>query len=645
MVFSRENRDAFARNKLFAISHDFIAAIFAFSITFVLRYGFDGIGAEQMAIIQFGSPLFGAVIVGLSLLLGQHKHLWRYTTTDDLIRIIAIVTGATVLVFLAFFLISRLEGVPRSVPLILGALTLLMLAGSRFAVRLVSWSSFSLGPVAAKDSIQLPVMLVGLGPKTEMFLRWTKQTGYTPHRPVAVLDMSGADVGRMVFGVPIVGPGDMLDSIIDWLGDIDQKPVWIIVSEKLEADAMAELTMVASQHDIKVSNMPSMLALSDASAEQIVDLKPIAIEDLLGRSQVSLNLEPLKDLLGGRRVMVTGGGGTIGGELCRQIISHRPAELCIVDSCEYNLYAIEHDLRAGLDSDITITPKLTDIRDRNALDYAFDACRPEVIFHAAALKHVPMVEANPIEAIKTNVVGTRNVADAAKRVGALGVVMVSTDKAVNPTSVMGATKWLAEQYCQAQDLLATEADPTRFIVVRFGNVLGSSGSVVPLFKKQLAGGGPLTVTHPEITRYFMTVREASQLVLQAAAHSLDGGEERGRVLVLDMGKPVKVYEMARHMVRLAGLEPGKDIEIKSIGLRPGEKLYEELFAINETRLPAKITGVNVAVAEPLSKKVLDDVIAALEDTALTYERDEAIAILENGVAGFQGGRKQKVAAA
>ena len=645
MVFSRGNREIVARHELFAISHDFIAALFAFTITFILRYGFDGIGAEQTTIIQYGAPLFGAVVVGLSILLGQHKHLWRYTTTDDLIRIIAIVTGATVLVFLAFFLISRLDGVPRSVPLILGALTLLMLAGSRFAMRLASWSRFSLGPTTAKDSIQLPVMLVGLGPKTEMFLRWAKQTGYTPHRPVAVLDMKGVDVGRMIFGVPIVGPGDALDSVIGWLDDLGRKPAWIIVGDKLEAEAMAELTRVASQHEIKVSAMPNMLALSDASAEKAADLKPIAIEDLLGRSQVRLDLESLNDLIGGRRVMVTGGGGTIGGELCRQIANYGPAELHIVDSCEYNLYAIEHELRANLGSDITITPKLTDIRDRNALDRTFDACRPEVIFHAAALKHVPMVEANPIEAIKTNVFGTRNVADAAKRVGALGMVLVSTDKAVNPTSIMGATKWLAEQYCQAQDLLATADDPTRFIVVRFGNVLGSSGSVVPLFRKQLAAGGPLTVTHPEITRYFMTVREASQLVLQAAAHSLEGGEARGKVLVLDMGKPVKVYEMACHMVRLAGLEPGKDIEIKSIGLRPGEKLYEELFATNETQLPAKINGVNVAVAEPLPKRTIDDVLTALENAAPTYERDRAVAILDEVVEGFQGGQGKRAAVA
>ncbi|MGI9510958.1 MAG: polysaccharide biosynthesis protein, partial [Geminicoccaceae bacterium] len=572
MVFLRETLAGFARRRVLAISHDFTMASLAFVAAFILRYGFDNIGPEKITIMQYGAPLFGLVAVTLSILLGLHKHLWRYTTADDLTRIIAAVAGACALVFLTFFLTSRLDGIPRSVPLILGALTLIMLAGPRFAVRLMSWPSFLSKQAAIGDGIQLPVLMVGLGPKTEMYLRLTKQAGYVPHRPVAILDMTGTHVGRMVLGVPIVGPGESLESIINWLDDLDRKPAWIIVSDKLDVEAMAELTRVAGQHEVKVANMPSMLTLSDANSEKALDLKPIAIEDLLGRSQVQLDASSLNLLIVGRRVMVTGGGGTIGSELCRQIIRYKPAELCILDSCEYNLYAIEHSLRSQLTSDIKIVPMLTDIRDREALDHKFDTYRPELIFHAAALKHVPMVEANPIEAIKTNVFGTRNVADAAKRIGALGMVLISTDKAVNPTSIMGATKWLAEQHCQALDLMADAANPTRFIVVRFGNVLGSSGSVVPLFRKQLAAGGPLTVTHPDITRYFMTAREATQLVLQAAAHSLDGGEARGNVLVLDMGKPVKVYDMACHMVRLAGLEPGNDIQIETIGLRPGEKL-------------------------------------------------------------------------
>ncbi|MGH1480681.1 MAG: polysaccharide biosynthesis protein [Geminicoccales bacterium] len=638
MICFKTDWKVFIRQRLLSVLHDFSMATFAFAAAFVLRYGINGIGPEQTAIIQFGAPLFGLVVAILSFQLGLSQHLWRYTTADDLLRILATVAAATILVFLSFFLTSRLDGVPRSVPIILAVLTMTLLAGPRFLARMAARATFLEKSDVPANSIQLPVMLIGLGAKTEMFLRWAKRADFMPHRPVAILDLEGRDVGRTLHGIPIVGPGGSLDEIINWLGEIDQKPAWMIVCEKVDADVMAELIRVAGQHEVKVSKMPSMMTLSDASsAGAKVDLKPIAIEDLLGRSQVKLDLGSLSELITGRRVVVTGGGGTIGGELCRQILSYEPEELCVLDNCEYNLYAIEQDLRTRAYADTTrIVPILTDVRDSSALAHKFETHKPALIFHAAALKHVPMVEANPIEAIRTNVFGTRNVANAAKACGALGMVLISTDKSVNPTSIMGATKWLAEQYCQAKDLLANENDPTRFIVVRFGNVLGSSGSVVPLFKKQLAAGGPLTITHPDITRYFMTVREATQLVLQAAAHSLDGGEARGNVLVLDMGTPVKVYELACHMARLAGLEPGKDIEIKSIGLRPGEKLYEELFATHETQLTAKIDGVNVAYSTPPSEEALNGALRRLEEVVPTHQRDEAVAILNDVVVGFQG---------
>lgn len=636
---------AFARYRFLSIAHDFIMASLAFCAAFALRYGLKGLDVEQFNIMQYGAPVFGVTVALLSIALGLHRHLWSYTTTDDLVRVIVVAGGATTLVFLTLFLTSRLQGVPRSVPLILAALTLIMLAGSRFIVRLAARPSFFEGNHQADDSLQVPVMLVGLSPKTEMFLRWARRTRSIPYHVVAVLDLDGNNVGRKLHGVPIVGPGDQLEKIIDWLDEHDQRPAWMILSDHFGADIKAELTRVARQSDTKVAEMPSLVTLSDAANEQQLALKPIAIEDLLGRLQVKLDLESLGELVSSRRVMVTGGGGTIGGELCRQIIRYKPTVLCIMDSCEYNLYAIEQDLRTELNADVKIIPLLTDIRDRDTLFHQFDRYKPELVFHAAALKHVPMIEANPIEAIRTNVFGTRNVADAAKRANALGMVSISTDKAVNPSSIMGATKWLAEQYCLHQDRLVHEKASTRFIVVRFGNVLGSSGSVVPLFNKQLAAGGPLTVTHPDITRYFMTVREAAQLVLQAAAHSLESDEDRGNVLVLDMGKPIKVYEMACHMVRLAGLEPNKDIEIKSIGLRPGEKLFEELFATNETQLPAKIAGVNIASSTPPTEENLYETLRLLEQLVPTHQPDKVIAVLSEIVVGFQGKTDEKVVVA
>ena len=648
MVFRSKKLGDIRQYRFSVVFHDFLIGALAFIISFLFRYGFQDIGAEQIIIMQYGAPIFGLLIVVLSMVFGLNRHLWRYTTADDLVKIISIVTVATTVVFLALFLVSRLNGVPRSVPMILGTLTLLMLAGPRFLRRMATTPNFLMRSRSNVDLIQLPVLLVGLGPKTEMFMRWAKRTSFVPHRPVGILDIDGKNLGRTLFGVPIVGPGNQLDEILNWLGEIDQKPAWMIICDPVDVEVMSELTRIARQHAVKVADMPSLVALTDADAAKSIDLKPIAIEDLLGRTQIKLDLEPLRELIAGRRVMVTGGGGTIGGELCGQILRYRPSELCVLDSCEYNLYAIEQTLATDRPVGTKIIPMLIDIRDRAALDHHFGIHRPELVFHAAALKHVPLVEANPIEAIKTNVFGTKNVADAAKRHRALAMVAVSTDKAVNPTNVMGATKWLAEQYCQTQDLLAeTESQSTtRFIVVRFGNVLGSSGSVVPLFKKQLAAGGPLTVTHPDITRYFMTVSEAVQLVLQAAAHIVDDGTYHGNVLVLDMGKPVKVYEMACHMARLAGLEPGKDIEIKYVGLRPGEKLFEELFTTTETRLPARIAGVDVASCEPPKRARVEHTLRRLEAVVTTHDHVKAVTAIDELVPGFQANAdSRKVAAA
>ncbi len=628
--------------RFLTVFHDFVMACIAFGLAFVLRYGTGNLGHEQMEIIQSGAPLFGLTIAILSISFGLHKHLWSYTTTDDLTRVIAVVAGATGLVFLALFLTSRLDGVPRSVPLILAAITLIFLGGSRFFVRLASRPSFFEGISRSDNGLKLPVMLVGINHKTELFLRWIQRTRFVPYQAVAILDLDGVNAGQKLYGVPIFGPGKDFEAIMNWLERNGQKPAWMILCDTFDADVMASLTRTARQNDTKVAKMPSLMTLSDNTIDQPFRLKPIAIEDLLGRGQVKLDLEPLGELIHARRVMVTGGGGTIGSELCRQIASYGPRELFIVDSCEYNLYAIERDLLAEeTGSDINIVPLLTDVRDRDTLFRHFKSYRPELVFHAAALKHVPMIEANPIEAIRTNVFGTRNVADAAKRYDALGMVSISTDKAVNPTSVMGATKWLAEQYCLLQDRQAEGQRSTRFIVVRFGNVLGSSGSVVPLFKKQLAAGGPLTVTHPEITRYFMTVYEATQLVLHAAAHSLENDKNRGNVLVLDMGKPIKVYELACHMARLAGLEPNKDIEIKSIGLRPGEKLYEELFATNETQLSSQIIGVNAASSKPPETRELRKTFELLEQLVSTHQSKSVIDALADIVIGFRGDKDRK----
>ena len=339
---------------------------------------------------------------------------------------------------------------------------------------------------------------------------------------------------------------------------------------------MAALLDKADALGVTLARLPRMTDFR-AAASGRVELRPIAIEDLLGRPQQVLDRAAMERLIRGRRVLVTGAGGTIGGELARQIAALGPAHLTLLDNTEYALYTI--DLEIGERTpDLPRDSVLADVRDRERLRDIVARHAPDLVFHAAALKHVPIVEAHPDEGVLTNAVGTRNVADACRAAGVGAMVLISTDKAVNPATVMGATKRIAESYCQALNLAreaGRDVGPTRFITVRFGNVLGSTGSVVPLFTRQLAQGGPLTVTHPEMTRYFMTVREAVELVLEASALGTAGGpaENSGgsAIFVLDMGEPVRIMDLAQQMIRLAGLTPGDDIEIRITGLRPGRE--------------------------------------------------------------------------
>jgi FlaA1/EpsC-like NDP-sugar epimerase len=377
---------------------------------------------------------------------------------------------------------------------------------------------------------------------------------------------------------------------------------------------------------------------------------------LLGRSQAVLDRDGMARLIRGRRILVTGAGGTIGAELARQIAAFSPRRLVLLDNGEFALYGIEMELRERFPG-LRPVPLLRDVRDRAQIDEVAAAEKPEIVFHAAALKHLPMVEANPIEGVLTNVVGSRNVAEAARAYGTSLVVMISTDKAVNPASVMGATKRLAESFCQALDLYearrrAPLSHGTRYVTVRFGNVLGSTGSVVPLFQRQLAAGGPLTVTDPEVTRFFMTVREAVELVLQASALPSDrvapeeqGADARGKIFVLDMGEPVKIVDLAQQMMRLAGLRPGRDVAIEFIGLRPGEKLHEELFHPAEPLIPTGNPAIRLAAPRTADYAMLARSIDELEENARSRREERVLQILERLVPEYRRGVPPMSAAA
>jgi O-antigen biosynthesis protein WbqV len=382
-----------------------------------------------------------------------------------------------------------------------------------------------------------------------------------------------------------------------------------------------------------MARLPRLTDLKDGLADKL-ELRPVAVEDLLGRPQTVLDRGAMHALIEGRRVLVTGAGGSIGSELVRQIAECGPAAISLVEASEFALYTIDREL-AERHPALARRALIADVRDRLRIDQVMAEERPELVFHAAALKHVPMVEANPLEGCLTNAVGTRIVADACLAHGVALMVLISTDKAVNPTNVMGAAKRMAETYCQALDH-QTEEGRTRFVTVRFGNVLGSTGSVVPLFQRQLAAGGPITVTDPEMTRYFMTIREAVELVLQTSALGFAHPKRyQGRIFVLDMGEPVKIIHLARQMIRLAGRRPDQDVKIVFTGLRPGEKLFEEIFHGAEAPVPTERDGILVATVRAADYAPVVALLDELEAACRRLDHAAAMAVVHRLVPEYR----------
>ena len=521
---------------------------------------------------------------------------WRFAGTQDLLALAAASVAAA-----AIFPVGLREGggalLGPGFPVAHALALMVLLAAPRLAYRLAQEGG---GARSGGGRSGAAIVLVGAGEGSDLFLRALAAEREPPFHVVGLVSTGTAQTGRRINGQPILGGLAELAGVLARLREEGQLPSTLVVTDAgLAGTALARVMAVAEQEGVRVASAPRLTSLDPArgTAPGGLTLAPVAIEDLLNRPQVRLDREGMARLVQGRRVLVTGAGGTIGSELARQVATLGPAELVLVDSGEFALWQI--DLELGEAATLVVRHAvIADVRDAARVRDVFERFRPELVFHAAALKHVPMVEANPAEGLLTNAAGTRNVADAARAAGAAAMVLISTDKAVNPTSVMGASKRLAEMYCQALDIQARAGGGMRCITVRFGNVLGSTGSVVPLFQRQLARGGPLTVTHPDMQRYFMTVREAVGLVLQASVvGTLDaspGFLRQGGIFVLDMGEPVKISDLARNMVRLAGLRPDVDVEIRYTGLRPGEKLFEELFHGREPAVPTGHDGLLMA---------------------------------------------------
>ena len=586
-----------------AFLHDLLMVPIAWLGAYWLRFNLDGIPVEFWRQALTMLPLVMVAQGSMFWYFGLYRGVWRFASMPDLVRILkATLTGVAVVAAAIFFL-TRLQGVPRSVFVVDAILLVLLLGGPRFVYRWIK--DRRLYGQEVKN-----VLIVGAGQAGEMLVRDLLRDPLHAYRPVAFVDDDSAKQGQDMHGVRVAGA---CDAIPDLATELEVQLI-LIALPSASSRQMQNVVKLCEATRLPFRVLPRMQDLVTGQVS-IKDLREVKIDDLLGREAVSLDWTAIIHGVQGKTILVTGGGGSIGSELCRQVARLKPAHLVIFEQSEFNLYSIELELRRTF-PDIELTALLGDIFDPVAVEQMLRSYRPSVILHAAAYKHVPMLEHQRRAAVRNNVLGTRALASLADRHGCATFVMISTDKAVNPANIMGMTKRVAEIYCQ--NLSARSS--THFITVRFGNVLGSAGSVIPLFQKQIAAGGPVTVTHPEITRYFMTIPEAAQLILQAGTMG-KGGE----IFVLDMGEPVKIGYLAEQLIRLSGKKPGEDVEIVYTGLRPGEKLYEELF--HESEKLAGTTHPKILLANSRSmdfaklEQTLDRLTAACEadDERQIYE--------------------------
>lgn len=506
-----------------------------------------------------------AIKIAIFFFFELYSSLWRYASIEELFQIftgtaVANAVSVTYLVIFQAYL-------PRSIYILAFMLDLMLIGGLRFSYRFLRRIKNNTGlPLPREKVCKKRVMIIGAGDAGSIIIKELKNHSELESIPVAIIDADSSKHGRRINGVPIVGEKNDIVKVAA-KSKIDEI---IIAIPSATRRQIKEIVEECKKTRCKLKILPGVYELIDGSVT-VNEVREVQIEDLLGRDEVKLNMDAIGSYLKNKVVLVTGGGGSIGSELCRQITKFKPKELHIVDIYENNAYELEHELRKKYKK-LDLHVHIASVRDRQRIQELFGLIQPNVVFHAAAHKHVPLMEANPKEAVKNNIIGTYNVATAADLVSANRFVLISTDKAVNPTNVMGATKRVCEMIIQAMN----QRSNTEYVAVRFGNVLGSNGSVIPLFKKQIAAGGPVTVTHKDIIRYFMTIPEAAQLVLQAGAMA-KGGE----IFVLDMGEPVKILTLAEDLIRLSGFEPYEDILINITGLRPGEKLYEELLMDEE----------------------------------------------------------------
>lgn len=598
---------------MFLASLDIISVILAAFISIYLRFDSNKIPANYLSLLISYMPLTVVIYLISFYLFKLYGRIWRYASATELIAIVM----ANIAASTAWYFISLYIGVvlPRSLYVFTGLLLIFFIGGSRLSLRFYSYvmNKPKYRQIQRKKN---KVLIIGAGDAGAMLLREIERYHIANRQVVGFIDDDKNKTGKILLGVKVLGTRNELVKIAAEKG-IDEI---IIAMPSVKGKEIKPIINICKETNCKLTILPGLYEIIEGKVS-ISQLRPVDIEDLLGRDPVKLDTTAVKEYLAGKIVLITGAGGSIGSEIVRQVAKMQPKKLLLLGKGENSIYEITQELKIS-SPEIKTVPIIADVRDKERIKAIMDYFKPQVVFHAAAHKHVPLMEYQPAEAVRNNILGTKVVADEAAAHNVETFVIISTDKAVNPTSVMGCTKRVAEMYVQSMN----KNSGTRFVAVRFGNVLGSRGSVIPLFKKQIAKGGPVTVTHPDMKRYFMTIPEASQLVLQAGAMA-KGGE----VFVLDMGEPVRIYDLAKDLITLSGLIPDKDIEIKITGLRPGEKLFEELLSAEDGTektthkkiFTARIKEIDKAELDNEISKILEitdgeEVVAALQKIVPTY---------------------------
>src|SRR5262245_41654286 len=620
------------------IVHDIAATAAAIVASFWLRFEAQGLEQRLDALLLF-LPGFLIYAAGVYQLFQLYKGKWRFASLPDLSNIFRATSVLAISLLVLDYILVALNVLGAY---FFGKLTIILywflqmffLGGPRIAYRYFRYSRTRLHAIADQS---IPTLVLGRAADADVLLRAIESGAVKKIWPVGILSPSPADQGQAMRGIPVVGDLTDLEQAVADFAKREQPVARIVLTPSALAPELKPeaILMQARRLGIATSRLPAL----DEGGEAL-RLAPVKVEDLLLRPGVKIDYARLEAVVKGKAIIVTGGGGSIGAEICDRVVTFGAAQLLVIENSEPALHAVL-EMLAAKGSGARIEGRIADVRDRPRIQRLMTEFPPDIVFHAAALKHVPLLERDWGEGVKTNVFGSVNVADAAVAAGADAMVVISTDKAIEPVSVLGASKRFAEMYCQALDSdFARKGDgqnrAMRLIAVRFGNVLASNGSVVPKFKAQIEAGGPLTVTHPEMVRYFMTIREACDLVVTAASHALAAGQTGVAVYVLNMGQPVKIVDLAERMIRLSGLEPGRDIDITFTGIRPGERLHEILFAREEPTEPIGIEGIVAAKPVSPSLDAMRGWLAALEQGLAREERSVIFGVLRDAVPVFGG---------